>query len=123
MNWHIVATLCVPVGIAGYAFASGNNYKNFDVATYAIGVSERRLSQVFREEVGIAPRLWCRIRRFQAATRAMHAGVEVRWAELALNCGYYDQSHFANDFRAFSGLDATAYSKHKSRWQNHVSLD
>jgi AraC-like DNA-binding protein len=43
--------------------------------------------------------------------------------ELALDCGYYDQSHFANDFRAFSGLDASAYSKHVNRWQNHVILD
>jgi len=28
----------------------------------------------------------------------------MRWANLALRCGYYDQSHFINDFRSFSGL-------------------
>jgi AraC-like DNA-binding protein len=88
-----------------------------------IDVSERWLSQLFREEVGVSPKLWARIHRFQAATHALHAGVDISWAALALDCGYYDQSHFANDFRAFSGLDASAYSKHVALWQNHVPLD
>jgi AraC-like DNA-binding protein len=88
----------------------------------SIGLSERRLSQVFREEVGIGPKMWCRIHRFQEATRALHAGVDVPWSELALRCGYYDQSHFANDFRAFSGIDPTTYSALRGRWRNHVPL-
>jgi AraC-like DNA-binding protein len=89
----------------------------------AVGLSERRLSELFREEVGTSPKLWARIQRFQSMTRALHAGVETPWVELALECGYYDQSHFANDFRAFSGLDASAYSRHVNQWQNHVRLD
>ena len=88
----------------------------------SIGVSERRLSQVFREEVGVGPKTWCRIHRFQAATRALHAGMDMPWAELALRCGYYDQSHFANDFRAFSGIDPTTYSANRGRWRNHVPM-
>jgi AraC-like DNA-binding protein len=88
----------------------------------SVGISERRLSQVFHEEVGISPKMWCRIRRFQAAVQALHDGADVPWAELALACGYYDQSHFANDFRAFSGADPTTYSKQRGPWQNHLSL-
>ena len=88
----------------------------------SIGISERRLSQVFREHVGIAPKMWCRIRRFQIAVRALHHGLDVPWAELALRCGYYDQSHFSNDFRAFSGIDPTTYSAHRGPWQNHVPV-
>jgi AraC-like DNA-binding protein len=88
----------------------------------SVGVSERRLSQVFREEVGMAPKTWCRIRRFQSALRALHTGVDVPWVELALRCGYYDQSHFANDFRAFSGIDPTTYSAQCGRWHNHVPI-
>ncbi len=98
--------------------------KRVNVAECArsVGVSERRLSQVFREEVGVAPKMWCRIHRFQAATRALHEGVDVPWSELALRCGYYDQSHFANDFRAFSGIDPTTYSALRGRWRNHVPI-
>jgi AraC-like DNA-binding protein len=83
------------------------------------GWSERRFSQVFREEVGFGPKAWCRIQRFQRAVKALHTGREVRWAELALDCGFYDQSHFANEFRAFSGINATTYSAERTRWANH----
>src|SRR6202050_4380474 len=98
--------------------------KGFCVADCArsIGVSERRLSQVFREQVGMSPKMWCRIRRFQTAVRALHNGVDVSWKELALRCEYYDQSHFANDFRAFSGINPTTYSARRGPWQNHVPI-
>jgi len=88
-----------------------------------IGWSERRFSQVFREEVGLAPKVWCRVQRFQRAVKQLHAGVEVRWAELALDCGYYDQSHFANEFRAFSGVDVSTYSARRTMWANHIRAD
>ena len=40
----------------------------------SVGVSERRLSEVFREHVGIAPKMWCRLRSFQAALGELHRG-------------------------------------------------
>jgi AraC-like DNA-binding protein len=88
----------------------------------SIGISERYLSRVFRENVGMPPKLFLRVRRFQAVTRSLHQGLKVPWAELALSCGYYDQSHFANDFRAFSGIDPTTYTRQQRPWQNHVSV-
>jgi AraC-like DNA-binding protein len=98
--------------------------KGLNVAHCArsVGVSTRRLSQVFREEVGMAPKTWSRLRRFQVAVRALHKKVDIPWATLALECGYYDQSHFANDFRAFSGIDPTTYSAQRGLWQNHVAI-
>jgi AraC-like DNA-binding protein len=87
------------------------------------GWSERRFSQVFREEVGLAPKIWCRIQRFQLAVGQLHAGVDVPWSELALNCGFYDQSHFANEFRAFSGVDITTYSARRTQWANHIAVE
>lgn len=87
------------------------------------GWSERRFSQVFREQVGFSPKAWTRIQRFQRAVRQLHAGVDLPWAEMGLDCGFYDQSHFANEFRAFSGIDATTYSARHTLWANHVSAD
>jgi AraC-like DNA-binding protein len=88
------------------------------------GWSERRFSQIFREEVGFAPKVWCRIQRFQRVVRQLHAGEEVRWAELALACGFYDQSHLANEFREFSGMSPTMYAAAEGRvWANHIRLD
>jgi AraC-like DNA-binding protein len=91
--------------------------------TRTTGLSPRRLSERFNEQVGISPKLYCRIQRFQQALQLMHQGADVPWAELALTCGYYDQSHFANDFRAFSGLSATDYSTTNRIWANHIPLD
>jgi AraC-like DNA-binding protein len=89
-----------------------------------IGRSERSFSQLFREEVGLSPKTWCRVQRFQRIVHQLHAGVDVPWAELALDCGYYDQAHFANEFRAFSGIDATTYSAARhTLWANHVPVD
>ncbi len=87
-----------------------------------LGWSARRFSQVFREQVGFSPKAWCRIRRFQRVVKRLHSGEDIRWAELALDCGYYDQSHFANEFRAFSGIDATTYSALRTRFTNHIRV-
>lgn len=87
------------------------------------GWSERRFSTIFREHVGLSPKAWCRVRRFQSAVRQLHAGGDVPWAQVALDCGFYDQSHFANEFRAFSGIDATTYSARRTVWANHVPVE
>jgi AraC-like DNA-binding protein len=91
--------------------------------TRDIGVSPRRLSQLFREQIGVSPKLYCRIQRFQQAVQQIHRGADIHWAELALTCGYYDQSHFANDFQAFSGLSPTTYSTANRPWANHIPLN
>ena len=82
------------------------------------GWSERRFSQVFREQIGFPPKVWCRLRRFQRAVQQLHAGVNVPWAQLAIDCGFYDQAHFANEFRAFSGFDLTTYTAMPRRATN-----
>lgn len=87
------------------------------------GLSTRRLSQLFAEHVGVSPKLYCRIQRFQQAVQQLHRGADIPWAELALACGYYDQSHFANDFRAFSGISPTTYTSSTRPWSNHIALD
>jgi AraC-like DNA-binding protein len=85
-------------------------------------ISERRLHQLISEDAGLSPKLWGRIHRFQMAVKALHRGADTHWKQLALDCGYYDQSHFTNDFHAFSGIDPTTYSAARGRWRNHVII-
>jgi AraC-like DNA-binding protein len=87
-----------------------------------LGISERRLHLVFSEDVGLSPKQWSRVRRFQRAVCALHKGVDMRWAELAITCGYADQAHFSRDFRCFSGVDPTTYSVSRGRWKNHIAV-
>jgi AraC-like DNA-binding protein len=67
-----------------------------------VGLSRRQLERRFIEEVGLSPKLLCRILRFQQVFRAVERAAG-NWAELALACGYYDQAHLSRDFRQFAG--------------------
>ena len=66
------------------------------------GVSSRQLERRFLLEVGIGPKLLCRILRFQQVFRALDLHDE-GWAAVAADCGYYDQAHLIRDFREFAG--------------------
>jgi AraC-like DNA-binding protein len=77
--------------------------------TERIGLSPRRFIQLFTKQVGLTPKLFCRVRRFQEVLRLVRTKSPVDWADVALNCGYYDQAHFINDFRAFCGVTPAAY--------------
>jgi AraC-like DNA-binding protein len=102
---------------------SKRNSSQFSIADIARrgGWSERRFSEVFREQVGFPPKVWCRLQRFHRAVRQLRYGVEVPWAEMAVECGFYDQAHFANEFRSFSGIDLTTYTARSHRlWANHT---
>jgi len=79
-----------------------------DVAREA-GLSRRRFAQLFREQVGLTPKLYCRLCRFQGVLRQISLGAPVDWADLALAGGYCDQAHLANEFRHFSGISPSAY--------------
>jgi AraC-like DNA-binding protein len=68
------------------------------------GVSRQHLTRVFREWVGVSPKRYCRITRFQAALGHLAGGAPVNWARLAARCGYTDQSHLIAEFRELSSL-------------------
>lgn len=87
------------------------------------GLSRRRFSQLFREQVGLTPKLYCRIRRFQQVVATARAGAPVDWAEVALEGGYCDQSHMANEFREFSGMSPSVFLAAQRPFHNHVRLD
>lgn len=67
-----------------------------------LGISGRQLERRFLSEVGIGPKLLCRILRFQQVFRAVERE-DKNWARIAADCGYYDQAHLIRDFRQFAG--------------------
>lgn len=86
------------------------------------GVSWRRFIELFRAQIGMTPKVFWRLRRFQDVLRRAHRGDEIDWAQTALDCGYADQAHCIRDFRAFSGVNPTAYVARRSQHRNHVPL-
>jgi AraC-like DNA-binding protein len=65
------------------------------------GVSNRQLERRFQHEVGISPKLLARIVRFQQVFRAVEQ-CNAAWADVAVECGYYDQAHLIRDFNQFA---------------------
>jgi AraC-like DNA-binding protein len=86
------------------------------------GWSQRRFIEVFRDEVGLTPKLFCRVVRFQQVVQKVHRQREVDWAGVAVDCGYYDQAHFIHDFQAFSGFSPKTYLRVHGAHLNHVPL-
>jgi AraC-like DNA-binding protein len=76
-----------------------------------LGLSQRRFIQVFKAEVGITPKLFSRIQRFQQTRTLIQHNPSINWADLAVDLGYFDQSHFIREFIEFSGLSPTDYLK------------
>lgn len=75
-----------------------------------LGWSHKRLIARFREHVGVAPKLYGRLLRFQAAVETLRsADDDLGFAELAALCGYYDQPHLYRDFRAFAGTTPSEF--------------
>ncbi|HEX4228504.1 MAG TPA: helix-turn-helix domain-containing protein [Bryobacteraceae bacterium] len=87
-----------------------------------IGLSYRRFIELFRRQVGLPPKVFCRVRRFQRAVRGIHRRSQVDWVETALDCGYYDQAHFIHDFQTFSGLTPGGYRALATPHLNHVPI-
>jgi AraC-like DNA-binding protein len=86
----------------------GRGASTRDVAR-EVGLSQRRLIQLFSAQVGLTPKLLCRVLRFQRVRTMAQKGAAIDWAGTAAACGYYDQSHLINDFREFSGMSPEQY--------------
>jgi AraC-like DNA-binding protein len=66
-----------------------------------IGVSQERFEKRFRREVGTSPKQYCSILRLRFALKTYRPARTL--TDLALEAGYYDQSHFIREFRAVTG--------------------
>ena len=114
------------VSMALKAFGrTGSGASVRDVARM-LGLSQRRFITIFAAEVGLTPKLFCRVLRFQHVHALTHQQDTIEWAQLALACGYFDQSHLSNEFRELSGLSPTEYLRHVQQRTNllrgHVAI-
>jgi AraC-like DNA-binding protein len=75
----------------------------------ASGLTRQHLARKFRELVGVAPKQFCRLARFDLLFKAAYQKPRVDWAAVALGCGYYDQAHLIAEFKDFTGMTPTAF--------------
>jgi AraC-like DNA-binding protein len=87
-----------------------------------LGWTQKRLGRLFGEQVGLAPKRFARVRRFQRLLRRAAATSDTDWARLAAECGYHDQSHLIHEFRDLAGMTPTEYAPRSPAEHNHVPL-
>ena len=85
-------------------------------------LSQRRFIQLFSEEVGLTPKLFSRIQRFNRVVHAAAFSHQVDWSEFAMRFGYFDQAHLIHDFNEFSSLTPTEYLGLRTENVHHVRV-
>lgn len=74
--------------------------RSIDSISETVGISRQHLARLFAHHVGTSPKTFARITRFR---RALRLAPKQRWPDLALELGYFDQSHLIREFRQFAG--------------------
>ena len=87
-----------------------------------IGFSTRYFNQLFRDRVGLTPKLYCRVRRLQHVLRLIEGKEPVNWVDVASTCGYFDQSHLIHDFQTFANCTPTEYMAKRGFLRFHLEL-
>src|SRR5262249_56892540 len=71
----------------------------------------------------MTPKLFSRIQRFQQTRTFIQQNLSINWATLAVDLGYFDQSHFIREFVEFSGLSPTDYiNRHKHFIERNIRV-
>jgi len=90
-----------------------------------LGLSERTLERKFQQQVGISPKLFARISRFQASLQQLRTNRNAKLSDIAYDNGYADQSYFIRSFKEFTGLsprEFKAQADHISGGEAPISL-
>jgi len=85
------------------------------------GRSHRAFIALFRSAMGVSPKVYCRVQRFQRVIRRLAADPWAVWSDVALDAGYSDQPHFVREFRRLAGLAPSEYRALAPR-AHHVPL-
>jgi AraC-like DNA-binding protein len=109
LQWQRDAERNKKVNWALTRFLRESQVQSIHAVATELGMSHKHFISQFKSEVGLTPKLFCRIRRFHQVLARIHSRRSVVWADVACSCGYFDQAHFVNDFVAFAGVNPSAY--------------
>jgi AraC-like DNA-binding protein len=79
------------------------------------GMSASQLQRLFSKQVGMTPKGYARLVRFDRALVARRNARERSWTDILHELGYFDQAHFIREFRTFTGISPTRFT---GDWEN-----
>lgn len=87
-----------------------------------IGYSQKQFIHRFKQQIGLSPKYYQRVARFNQALKQIGTAATVDWAQLSYQCGFYDQAHLINEFKRFSGFTPTDYLAHRGEYPNFIPI-
>lgn len=115
-----VASRCVEYALA--QIMEQSRRVDFEQLSLQIGYSQKHFISMFKQQVGIPPKQYMKIMRFQNAILQIERSGSALWSEIALQSGFYDQAHFIHEFKSFSGFTPGEYIRRKSDTLNYVPV-
>lgn len=112
---------CVEHALHIIHHSNGNtDIKNLQIETYT---SRKTLERAFINQIGILPKLYSRISRYNNAKETIEKSSTINWQNISFKHGYYDQAHFINEFKEFSGKTPSEYFMSLPKLQESETLE
>lgn len=98
-----------PVRQAASALLQRHGRIPLDALATASSLSRRHFERTFVEQIGMAPKRYARVARFQFALHLKRQRPALTWTEISQTAGYFDQAHLIKDFRALAGAVPSSF--------------
>ena len=96
---------------AAYTMKRNNGSVRISELAHHAGLGLRQFERRFDYEIGISPKLYARIVRFETALQRRAVSPTTRWTDIAHDLGYHDQMHMVHDFTRLSGDSPEAIAR------------
>lgn len=77
-------------------------------------LSNRQFERKFVERIGVSPKIYQRLIRFNQAMKLKNADSSRKWIDVTYACGYFDQMHLLRDFKQFTGIIPSVFDFDKA---------
>ncbi len=95
---------------------NGNPATGITAMAGACCLSPKQFKRIFNEYVGVNPKEFQRIIRFQRAIKILETHPSIQLQDVAFHCGYYDQPHLTREFKLFTGYSPSDFL---NQWDPH----
>jgi AraC-like DNA-binding protein len=98
-----------PVQVAAAGILARHGQVHLDELVREAGLSQRQFERKFIEQVGMGPKLYCRVGRLNYALRLKEAQPDRPWTDITYQAGYFDQMHLVRDFKLLAGATPSEF--------------
>jgi transcriptional regulator GlxA family with amidase domain len=98
-----------PVQVAAAAILIRHGQVHLDDLVRETGLSQRQFERKFIEQVGMSPKLYCRVSRLNYALRLKEERPDCPWTDITYEAGYFDQMHLIRDFKLLTAATPSEF--------------